>query len=55
MTPLDVPKTLTTDNQPPTISLPQSSQIQDVAIISSSGGILWGVVREILQDFLVRC
>ena len=35
-------------NQPPTTPLPQSSQTQDVAIISSSGGVLWGVGREIL-------
>ena len=35
-------------NQPPTTPLPQSSQIQDVAIISSSGGVLWGVGKEIL-------
>jgi hypothetical protein len=35
-------------NQPPTTPLPQSSQIEDVAVISWSGGAAWGLGREIL-------
>jgi hypothetical protein len=35
-------------NQPPTTPLQQSSQIQDVVTISSSGGIFWGLGRRII-------
>ena len=35
-------------NQPPTTPLPQSSQIQDVVTVSTSGGMFWDAGRKIL-------